>query len=282
MFSMNNLIRDRRLLSFILAFFLLYTISTFYVSEVCHRDPSSVFWRPEKALQLSYSTIRKEQARKFTVKAERREQIKWDNATAPQLCIAIGSVNRHGFSYLRDTIGSLLEGLDPLERRQIYVVVFLAHSDQSKHEDSNAVWLRNMVDSLPAYPDDDQLLKLIQSLESDDNYPAHARKQKIDYSVLLAECAKTRPAYTVTLEDDVIALDGWYHRTLIALQSAVRKTQEMGREHCRFIFHFSCHSCGNLLSRRSECRCSLLEGAVPVALLQTSQPQRRSGKTAYL
>ncbi|KAI1116491.1 integral membrane protein [Nemania sp. NC0429] len=235
MLFMKNWTRDRRLLSFLLSFFLLYSVSVFYLSQACHRDPSSVFWRPDKALQLSYSAIRKEQARKFTDRAERLEQIKWDDTKAPQLCIAIGSVNRHGFSYLRDTLGSLLEGLDELERRQIYVVVFLAHSDQSQHEDSTASWLRNMADSLPAYPNDPQLLELIRTLESDDSYPAHARKQKIDYSVLLAECAKVRPAYTVTLEDDVIALDGWYHRTLLALRSAVRKTREMGRDHFLYL-----------------------------------------------
>ncbi|KAI0424462.1 hypothetical protein F5Y09DRAFT_353402, partial [Xylaria sp. FL1042] len=92
-------------------------------------------------------------------------------------------------------LGSLLEGLDELERQQIYVVVFLAHSDQSKHEDSTARWLHNMADSLPAYPDDHQLLELIQTLEGDDNYPANARKQKIDYSVLLAEFLYLRIFY---------------------------------------------------------------------------------------
>lgn len=80
------------------------------------------------------------------------------------------------------------------------------------------------------------IVELIEKLEEDSDYPAHARKQKIDYSVLLAECAKVKPTYTMTLEDDVIALDGWYHRTLAALRTATRKTREMGRDDCKFPF----------------------------------------------
>ncbi|KAI1358556.1 integral membrane protein [Xylaria arbuscula] len=230
MLSLQRLAGDRFLLSFLLAFFLIYSIAVLYLHDACHRDPSSVFWQPEKALRLSYTAFRKEEARRFADRAEQREQIKWDNATAPRLCIGIASVSRHGISYLRDTLGSLLKGLEHIERRQIYITVFLAHTNQSEHEDSSARWLHNIVDSLPTYPEDDQLIELVRMLENDKSYPAHARKQKIDYSVLLGECAKVRPAYTVTLEDDIIALDGWYHRTLFALQTAVRKTKELGRD----------------------------------------------------
>ncbi|KAI1124828.1 integral membrane protein [Nemania abortiva] len=235
MLALHRLAGNRFLLSFLLAFFLIYSIAVFYLYHACHRDPSSVFWQPEKALQLSYSAFRKEQARRFTDQAERFEQVKWDNSTAPQLCIGIGSVSRHGFSYLRETLGSLLEGLDDLERRRIYITVFHAHTNQSQHEDSGAMWLHNIADSLPAYPSDDQLIDTIRALESDKSYSAHARKQKIDYSVLLGECAKVRPAYTLTLEDDVIALDGWYHRTLFALQTTVRKTRELGSDHFLYL-----------------------------------------------
>ncbi|KAK7752315.1 hypothetical protein SLS62_005651 [Diatrype stigma] len=211
------------------------TLIAFYLSETCYHDPSSVFWRPEKARQLSYSAIRKEQARIFADEAAKREPTKWDRVTAPQLCIGIGSVSRHGLSYLRETLGSILEGLDDLERRNIYIVVFLAHSNQSQHEDSGAAWLRSMADSLPAYPDDREMLEVIERLEENGDYVSHARKQKIDYSVLLAECAKVNPNYVMTLEDDVIALDGWFHRTLSALRTAGRKTREMGKDHCNLL-----------------------------------------------
>ncbi|KAF2972960.1 hypothetical protein GQX73_g628 [Xylaria multiplex] len=229
-FAIRNLRQNRRMLSFFLSFLIFYSLIVLYLRDICHQDPSSVFWRPEQARRLSYSLFRKTQARHFADQAEEHELAKWDNTTAPQLCIGIASVSRHGVSYLRETLGSLLEGLDELERRQIYIVVFLAHRNQSKHDASHAVWLYNMADNLPVYPANHELLELIEKLENDSSHPAHARKQKIDYSVLLTECAKVNPTYTMTLEDDVIALDGWFHRTLDAIRTAVRKTHEMGRD----------------------------------------------------
>lgn len=248
MLMIGNLGQNRRLLSFLLGFLILYSLIAIYLRKICYRNPSSIFWRPEESRLLSYSVFRQAQAHRLADHAEKYELTKWDNTTAPQLCVGIGSVSRHGFSYLRQTLGSVLEGLDELERRQIYVVVFLAHSNQSEHEDSAAAWLRNMADSLPSYPDDPNLLKLIEELESDNEYPAHARKQKIDYSVLLAECAKVSSDYTMTLEDDVIAMDGWFHRTMTALTTAVRKTQEMGREHCTFYPFFPPSALASLIS----------------------------------
>lgn len=236
MLTIRNSGQNRRVVSLFLAFILLYSLVALYLRQTCHRNPSSVFWRPEEAHLLSYSVFRKAQAHKFADQAEKHELAKWNNATAPQLCVSIGSVSRQGFSYLRETLGSLLEGLDELERQQIYVVVFLAHSDQSEHEDSGAAWLRNMVDSLPASPDDRGLLELIKKLEEYGDYPAHARKQKIDYSVLLNECAKVKPVYTMTLEDDVIVLDGWFYRTMSALRIAMKKMQEMGRDNYKYWF----------------------------------------------
>ncbi|KAK5630679.1 hypothetical protein RRF57_006394 [Xylaria bambusicola] len=43
------------LLSFLVAFFAIYSITVFYLYHACHRDPSSIFWQLEKAHQLSYS-----------------------------------------------------------------------------------------------------------------------------------------------------------------------------------------------------------------------------------
>lgn len=227
----------RGILSFVLGFLLVFAFLTFHLRQTCFRDPSSVFFRPESARVLSYSSFRKAQARKYAQQAELREPTKWSNATdaPPKLCIGIGSVSRNGFSYLKETIGSVLEGLDERERRAMYLVVFLAHSNQSQHEDYGQPWLRSMVDSLPTYPQDAKTMELIRKLERDNDYPAHARKQKIDYSVLLSECAKVNPQYTMTLEDDVVALDGWFHRTLSALQTVATKTRDMGRESCEFI-----------------------------------------------
>lgn len=226
---------NRGVVSFFLSFLLCYAIIALYLRSKCYRDPSSLFFRPESARVLTYSSFRKAQARKYADLATLHTPTKWvANSTVPELCIGIASVSRHGFSYLKETLGSVLDGLDDLERQRIYVVVFLAHTDQSQHEDFNQPWLINMADNLPTYPDDVETSDLVRQLEISGDYEAHARKQKIDYTVLLGECTRVAAKYIMTLEDDVIALDGWYHRALGALHTAARKTQELGRDGCMF------------------------------------------------
>lgn len=229
--------QSRGVVSFFLGFLLCYALVAAYLRSKCYRDPSSVFFRPESARVLTYSTFRKAQAQRFGDLAALHSPPKFSNSTPPELCVGIGSVSRSGFSYLKETLGSILEGLDSLERQRIYLVVFLAHTDQSQHEDFRQPWLLNMADRLPTYPDDPEIINLVRQLEADGGYEAHARKQKIDYTVLLDECAKVNPKYTMTLEDDVIALDGWYHRALSALRTATRMTKELGRDSCMFPFH---------------------------------------------
>ncbi|KAI1505850.1 hypothetical protein F5X99DRAFT_172790 [Biscogniauxia marginata] len=258
--------QNRNVLSLLLGFLLCYALLAVYLSSKCYRDPSSIFFRPEHARILSYSSFRRSQARKFGDQAALHAPTKWTSSSAgPDICIGVGSVNRHGLSYLKETLGSILEGLGYLERRRIYVVVFLAHSNQSQHEDYQQPWLINMADALPTYPDDPQLARLIRQLEADDSYESHARKQKIDYSVLLSACAKVNPKYTMTLEDDVIALDGWYHRAMSALQTATKKTRELGRDSFLYLRVFYD---GRLLGWNSEEWPMYVESSFAVLLVE--------------
>ncbi|CAJ2503351.1 Uu.00g107450.m01.CDS01 [Anthostomella pinea] len=222
--------RTRGIVSFFLGFLLCYALAAAYLSSTCYRDPSSVFFRPEHARVLSYSSFRIAEATEFGDRAALHPPPKSTNSTGPDFCIGVASVSRHGFSYLKETLGSVLQGLDRLERRRIHLVVFLAHANQSQHEDHRQPWLVNMADNLPAYPSNPETRRLVQQLEADSSYEAHALKQKMDYVVLLTECAKVNPKYTMTLEDDVVAVDGWYHRALGALQVATRKTHDLGRD----------------------------------------------------
>ncbi|KAI1212135.1 uncharacterized protein F4807DRAFT_388544 [Annulohypoxylon truncatum] len=260
-------VRNRGIVSFFLGFLLCYAIAAVYLRSRCYRDPSSVFFRPESARVLTYSAFRKAQARKFGNLAALHAVTKWANSTDPELCVGVASVSRHGFSYLKETLGSILEGLDDLERQRIYVVVFLAHTNQSEHEDFHQPWLLNMADSLPTYPDDPNTTDLVRQLEIDGNYEAHARKQKIDYSVLLNECAKVNASYTMTLEDDVIALDGWYHRALSALEIASRKTRELGRDSFLYLRVFYD---GRLLGWNSEEWPLYVESSIAVLIIEIS------------
>ncbi|XXH02135.1 hypothetical protein Hte_008503 [Hypoxylon texense] len=259
--------QGRGIVSFLLGFLVCYALVAAYLRSRCYRDPSSVFFRPESARVLTYSAFRKAQAQKFGDLAALHSPPKFSNATTPELCIGVASVSRRGFSYLKETLGSILEGLDSLERQRIYLVVFLAHADQSQHEDFLQPWLLSMADGLPTYPDDPEIMNLVRQLEADGGYEAHARKQKIDYTVLLDECAKVNPKYTMTLEDDVIALDGWYHRALSALRTATRKTKELGRDGFLYLRIFYD---GRLLGWNSEEWPLYVESSMAIFLAQVA------------
>ncbi|XDG08151.1 hypothetical protein ABKA04_007766 [Annulohypoxylon sp. FPYF3050] len=260
-------IRYRGIVSFFSSFLLCYALAALYLRSKCYRDPSSIFFRPKSARILTYSSFRKAQAQKYSNLAALHATPKWTNSTDTELCVGVASVSRHGFSYLKETLGSILEGLDDLERRNIYLVVFLAHTNQSEHEDFRQPWLVNMADSLPTYPNGSNTISLVRQLEIEGNYEAHARKQKIDYSVLLNECAKVNPKYTMTLEDDVIALDGWYHRALSALEIASRKTRELGRDSFLYLRIFYD---GRLLGWNSEEWPLYVKWSVAVVIIEVS------------
>ncbi|TRX95106.1 hypothetical protein FHL15_004191 [Xylaria flabelliformis] len=77
-----------------------------------------------------------------------------------------------------------------------------------------------MVDELPLYDN----LTLAQTMSSQ----SHEIKFKYNYSIVLEACANTGASYVLTLEDDVLFLDGWWSRVGRALDLAAIKTWEAG------------------------------------------------------
>lgn len=132
---------------------------------------------------------------------------------------------------MKSTVGSLQEGLSRQERESLYFVALLAHTDQTQHQEYAQPWLMETVDLLPTYHDDPDRLSLARRLELDGS---HNLKARFDYSIVLEECAKVNPMYTMMVEDDVVAIDGWYHRTLEALEKAYTFSAEMGRTSCKW------------------------------------------------
>jgi hypothetical protein len=151
----------------------------------------------------------------------------------PELCVGVPSVKREDIQYLKSTLGSLQQGLTDDERATLHFVVLLAHVDESEHPDYGERWLQAMVDTFASYRDNEKRLETAVSMESD---PDHAKKSKFDYSVVLEECAKTGAPYTLMLEDDVVFMDGWRHRTMEALTSAESQTKDMGQDTCKLPF----------------------------------------------
>lgn len=88
-----------------------------------------------------------------------------------------------------------------------------------------------MADKLPSYHDDPERLVLARQMEEK---KTHETKSKFDYSIVMDECRKTGAPYMLIVEDDVIFLDGWRHRTMRALGMATTESWEAARTDCKF------------------------------------------------
>ncbi|OTA98366.1 hypothetical protein M426DRAFT_77033 [Hypoxylon sp. CI-4A] len=196
-----------------------------YIRSTCKRDPTSKFFRAQRAHVPTYSAHRIQQAIEYADSIAPEQSLQDGTRSSPELCIGVPSVQRDGISYLKPTLGSLQHGLIAEERARLRFVIFLAHSDQTKHRDYGQPWLISMADVLPSYQDDPANLALAKVMERNHS---HGIKAKFDYSIVLEECQKTGAPYTLMVEDDVVFLDGWRHRIMHALNVATTKSWGAG------------------------------------------------------
>ncbi|RYC54819.1 hypothetical protein CHU98_g11394 [Xylaria longipes] len=198
-----------------------------FLRSLCWKDPTSKFFQSERAHASTYSTYRIQQAVQHAdiVSTLPGPQVQQSREGPPELCIGISSVRREGISYLKLVLGSLQHGLSSEERMQLHFVVLLAHVNQTEHPDYDKPWLASMVDTLASYNDNEERLRLVQTMDP----RSHAIKSKFDYSVVMEECEKTGAPYILMIEDDVVFLDGWRHRTMRALDIATTKSWEAGK-----------------------------------------------------
>ena len=186
--------------------------------SICARDPGSIFFKPAIAYQRKYSVVRQEQAERYINQSSadaRKVSSEPGTEQEKHLCIGIPSVGREGTRYLRTTVGSLLEGLSPEERKNIHLVVLIAHSDPFANPEYHEPWLANLVDHVLLY--EPSQLDHVTALEAD---VGNREKMLYDYTYTLKTCIDARTPYIAMLEDDVLASDGWFWRTFLGLQQA--------------------------------------------------------------
>lgn len=217
---------------FALVFAGIYFIALLFIRHRSSLDPTSVFFNEDVAHNLQYSEIRQTQSEAFIEEAIRTEQPKVDNSTRPELCVGITTFARPEHRYFKYTVGSLLHGLDPEERAKFHLILFPAHADPTVHPAYGEGWMQNVADTILTYSElEEQDFRHLRRLEQlGGNYH---EKTTFDYLYLMQKCADTRAPHMVLLEDDVIALDGWYHRTRDALKVVQQMTAEKGYERCK-------------------------------------------------
>lgn len=206
-----------------LCFVVFYFVAVLYIRAKSYRDPTSLFFNPRQAYVPAYSTVRQEEAEVFVVASTNTsthpagkptDSFSNDNKT---LCVGIASVARKGARYFRTTVGSLLEGLNVKEREEIYLLPFIAHTDPTVHPAYSETWLHNLSDEVLFYNLPQKEMVHIVHLEREGLV---REKGLFDYTYLLKACYGKGLPYIAILEDDVVAMDGWYHRTIAALKQA--------------------------------------------------------------
>ncbi|KAF2635286.1 hypothetical protein P280DRAFT_473995 [Massarina eburnea CBS 473.64] len=211
-----------RVLTFACASILLWMI--YRMHDISSRDPTSVFFNPRYGYAPRYSALRKVQAEDFIASAGNSSStapLTHNNGqTEKKLCVGIPSMPSRGPEYLRDTVGSLLKGLTPEERAEMYFTVFIPHTSPSTHPAYTESWLAALTDHVLTYDTSAEEFAHIQDLERQGG--EYKEKGLYDYRYLLNHCAKQQTPYIAIFEDDIMAMDGWYHRTLAAIEDTER------------------------------------------------------------
>jgi hypothetical protein len=83
-------------------------------------------------------------------------------------------------------------------------------------------WLRNLVNQALVYELPQAELERIAALEEDKGLLRE--KGLFDYTYLLKACVARSTPFVAIIEDDIIAMDGWYHRTVSGILEVERRS----------------------------------------------------------
>lgn len=217
-------------IKFLVSYLVIYLFAILYCRWHFYRDPGSFFFDPEKGYRPLYSLERVEQARSFIRLASNGpipapvphlgdSDDGHDDAEAADvertLCIGMATVKRPFRQYVDVSLGSLLADLTPDERANISVNLLFAHTDPKIHPFFEAPWVPAVVDNVFTYEKVGYKLPSVRGLERERRIK---EKRLFDYRFLLKSCYEwTDAQWIAILDDDVLAQEGWYGRTMQAL-----------------------------------------------------------------
>ena len=195
-----------------LSFLVFYLLIVVYLSNTNYRDPTSFFFDPQHGYERRYSLQRQHEAEIFIEKANSSSP-RPGILKEPEMCIGIATIGRPGDQYVRAAIGSLLEGLTQEQRDEISLIVFLAQTDIREHPIHGEAWVEALSDQVLSYDVPNEELEHLRNLERNKNY---REKGVYDYAYVLDKCVATGAPWVTLVEDDTIAVAGWYPRATSA------------------------------------------------------------------
>lgn len=122
-----------------------------------------------------------------------------------------------------DATGSLVEGLTADERSDFFLMVFIPHTDPTTHLSYGEAWLHDLTNHVLTHDLDESDKEDLRGMEEEGG--ACLTKGLHDYTYLLSKCTDQDTPYVAILEDDTVAMDGWFHRTVAAMREAERQTE---------------------------------------------------------
>lgn len=204
--------------SILLSFSMIWYLGFWYLSNASAVDPTSYFFDRAKGYERIYSSKREEQALTYIETANKADFTRPTSRDSPSMCIGIATITRKSDKqYVEGAVGSLLEGLTDAERAQIYLILFIAHTDPSRHPIFQELWPQTVSNEVLTYNVSDNDLKQLRMFE-DEHHPRN--KSIYDYGYLLKNCLRTGAEWISIIEDDVIARAGWYDMACVALKEA--------------------------------------------------------------
>ena len=201
--------------SIAIAFAGVYLVALFLVSRASYRDPTSSFFDSNRAYERWYSTKRVKEAESFIDSAGAGIPSEQSSLFRPLLCVGVATVARRRDQYVSLTVGSLLEGLSADERKDIFLDVLIGHTDPLQHPAYSLKWIQTLPDRVLEYRNDSTIFDQLHSWEQSGQY---RNKTIYDYTYLLKDCYDTGADYVAMVEDDTIAVRGWYKRAMDAVQ----------------------------------------------------------------
>ena len=214
--SVFRRLRSRPGVHAFIAFLFVYVALIRYCSYAYYRDPTSAFFDPVRGYERHYSLKRQQDAEAFIRNANDSipSQTKSKNI---KMCVGMATIARDGEQYVRSAIGSLLDGLTPEEREELFMAVLVAETKPELHPIYSEQWLVNIVDKVLLYDVPQSLHEDLVEWETKRDY---RKKAIFDYTYILQRCYDTGAQWITIIEDDTLAVDEWYPRAIEALAAA--------------------------------------------------------------
>ena len=226
-----NMHLNSRSLSANTGFWLCWVLFFIYGYFNFYDDPSSLFYRPDKAFQPRYSQTRLNEADAYitellnnNVKPVKNNLSIENPAAKNYLCLGIPSLGRSTAEFLPRTLAGLSDSITPEERQDIRIVVLLSNREAQSHFAYGTKWLDQLADEVLVYdpPEGEELLDLPSDIYHnitfnvrEDGEFRHSDRVvniRLDHSILVEHCRATKSQYFALMEDDVTASRDWFSR----------------------------------------------------------------------